>query len=137
MIRFQDFRTEIRPLVKSSFQKLFDIREGEESRVGLMFLYIFFTISTLLIIKPVSFSLFLSRFGASQLPFAFILVSISAVGLSFLYARTLKKENLNIIVGRDARKSGEMVNPYLGSVVQDSAFGLHDDLFKRGIFEFS
>jgi len=103
MIRARDFKTEIVPLFASSFRKLFDIREGEESRAGLMFIYIFLNISTLLIIKPVSYSLFLSRFGVAQLPFAFILVSISAVVISVLYSRTLKKENLNIVIEKTLR----------------------------------
>jgi AAA family ATP:ADP antiporter len=98
MIKLQDFKTEISPLLETLFRKLFDIREGEGIRAGLMFLYIFLTISTLLIIKPVSYALFLSRFGVIQLPFAFILVSIFAVMISVYYSRKLKKENLNLLI---------------------------------------
>ena len=103
MTRVQDFKTDIIPLIESLFRKLFEIREGEESRAGLMFVYIFLNISTLLIIKPVSYSLFLSQFGADQLPFAFILVSVFALAVSVLYSRKLKKENLNIIIEKTLR----------------------------------
>ncbi len=103
MIRIQDFKTEILPLLETSFRKLFDVREGEESRAGLMAVYIFLTISTLLIIKPVSYSLFLSEFGAAQLPFVFILVSFSAVAVSLLYVKILIKENLNQIIEKTLR----------------------------------
>jgi len=103
MIRIQDFKAEIFPLLVSSLRKLFDVREGEEIRAGLMAVYIFLTISTLLIIKPVSYSLFLSEFGAAQLPFVFILVSLSAVAVSLLYTKILTKENLNQIIEKSLR----------------------------------
>ena len=100
MNRVQDFKTEILPLLEPLFRKLFDIREGEASRAGFMFLYIFLNISTLLIIKPVSYALFLSEFGATRLPYAFILVSIIAVVVTILYSRKLNTANLNFIIER-------------------------------------
>ena len=59
-------------------QKLFDIREGEGFRTLLMFIYIFLIIASLLIIKPVRNSLFLTHLGVSKLPYAFVLVAGTA-----------------------------------------------------------
>ena len=100
MIQLREFRKELSPVLMLLFRRIFDIREGETIRAGLMFLYIFFTISTLLIIKPVSYALFLAQFGAAQLPFAFILVSLFAVFFSVYYSRKVKKENLNVLITR-------------------------------------
>lgn len=56
-----------------------------------MQLYIFLVIGSLLIIKPVSTSLFLSEFGAEQLPNAFILVAVCASLVFALYSKLLKR----------------------------------------------
>jgi len=48
-------------------RKTFDVRNGETFRVLLMWLYIFLIISTLMIVKPVVNSLFLSSYGAKRL----------------------------------------------------------------------
>lgn len=82
------------------FRKAFNIYEGETLRVSLMFSYIFLIISTLLIIKPVSNALFLSKFGVAQLPNAFILVAIFAALVSILYSKLLGKIPLNILIFR-------------------------------------
>lgn len=81
-------------------RRTFNIYEGEATRAFLMFGYIFLVISSLLIIKPVSNALFLSKFGVSQLPNAFILVAIFAALISVLYSRLLGKIPLNILIIR-------------------------------------
>ncbi len=90
--------------VVSYFQHLlahaFDIREGEQRRAVLMQLNIFLIISALLIVKPAVNGLFLSRFGAESLPFAFMLVALFAGLVSLLYTRILVKLPLNIIITR-------------------------------------
>jgi ATP:ADP antiporter, AAA family len=73
----------------------FDIREGELHRALLMQLNIFLIITTLLIIKPAVNGLFLSRFGVSHLPYAFILVAIVAAAVSTLYSRLLLEISLS------------------------------------------
>ncbi|MBN1350164.1 hypothetical protein JXJ21_12190 [candidate division KSB1 bacterium] len=80
--------------------KTFDIRQGEGLRVTLMWLYIFLIISSLLIVKPVVTSLFLSKFGAEKLAYVFILIAISAAPISSYYSKLLRKINLNIIIIR-------------------------------------
>lgn len=67
--------------------RLFDIREGEAPRALLMFAYIFLVISSLLIIKSVRSAIFLERLSAAQLPYAFMLVAVSATVVTTVYAR--------------------------------------------------
>ncbi len=59
-----------------------------------MQLNIFLIVLTLLIIKPVVNAQFLSVIGIEQLPFAFLLVAISAMGISTIYARALNSRSL-------------------------------------------
>jgi len=80
------------------FREVFDIREGEARRALLMQLYIFLVISSLLIVKPVCNSLFLSQFGVEQLPTAFILVAIFAATVSALYAKLQRSIPLNRLI---------------------------------------
>ncbi|MCB2149305.1 MAG: hypothetical protein KQI81_22685 [Deltaproteobacteria bacterium] len=78
-------------VLKNFFRRTMDIRQGEGSRVALMFTYIFLVITALMIVKPVATALFLSTFGAGGLPVAFIAVSIFAVVVSSLYSRWLRR----------------------------------------------
>jgi len=79
-------------------RRLFDIRDGEFRRAILMQLNIFLIISTLLIVKPTVNGLFLSRFGADNLPYAFVLVALFAGLVSLLYARFLSYKSLDRIM---------------------------------------
>ncbi|MBI9070789.1 MAG: hypothetical protein JEY94_04285 [Melioribacteraceae bacterium] len=83
---------------KLFMRKAFDVREGEITRVLLMQLNIFLLISTILILKPAVNSLFLSKFGANNLPYAFLLVSLFVAAVSFIYSRVLKVTRLNKII---------------------------------------
>ena len=56
-----------------------------------MFFLIFFLIASLLVIKPVRNSLFLSEIGASKLPYAFILVAFFSAGIVALFSKYSKK----------------------------------------------
>ncbi len=90
---FDDFRHERNVLValtRQFLRRVFDIRRGEEQRVALMLLYIFLVVSTLLIVKPVSSAQFLDEFGAEELPYAFVLVSILAAVTVTLYTRQIR-----------------------------------------------
>ena len=91
---------EAKNYIRLFLNKTFDIREGEVTRSVFMMIYIFLIISSLLIVKPVATSLFLSNFGVEQLPYAFLLVALSAAVISTIYARALKNILLKkIIVG--------------------------------------
>lgn len=84
--------------MKTILKKLFDIREGEESNALLMFSYIFLIIASLLIVKPVRNSLFLTHFGISKLPYAFILVALAAAAITNFYSSWSQKIRLNILI---------------------------------------
>ena len=84
--------------IERILKRAFDIRQGEASRTILMFCYAFLIISSLMIVKPVSTALFLSKLGASKLPIVFILVAILAAAISTHYSRLLKKVPLNRIM---------------------------------------
>jgi AAA family ATP:ADP antiporter len=100
----KNFESSVKNVFQEAFQyflnKSFDIRVGEYRRVILMQINIFLIISTLLIIKPIVNSLFLSSFGYSYLPTAFIIVSLFAVGISWLYSRLLSKYPFDKIMTR-------------------------------------
>jgi AAA family ATP:ADP antiporter len=84
--------------IRLLLRKAFDIREGEGRRATLMQAYIFLIICNLLILKPTVNALFLSYFGAENLPKAFILVAIFAALISALYARGLNRFSLHTII---------------------------------------
>ncbi|MDW7680157.1 MAG: Npt1/Npt2 family nucleotide transporter [bacterium] len=81
-------------------RKTFDVRNGETFRVLLMWLYIFLIISTLMIVKPVVNSLFLSSYGAKRLAHVFILIAIFAAPVAAFYSKLLKKVPLELIIIR-------------------------------------
>ena len=84
--------------MKNIFRKLFDIHEGEGQKASLMFIYIFLVIASLLIVKPVRNSLFLTHFGISKLPFAFIAVALFAAVVTTVYSKFVKKFQLNLLI---------------------------------------
>ncbi len=69
----------------------FPVKSEERSRALLMFGYLFLIISILLIVKPIRNSLFLTRFGAIQLPYVYLLVALIAGIFSVWYARLLRR----------------------------------------------
>lgn len=85
-------------MIKIFIKKIFDIREGEFKVSLWMLSYIFLTIAVLLIVKPTVNALFLSKLGVEQLPFAFLLVAITAIGSSFFYSKAVSKYALDKII---------------------------------------
>lgn len=79
--------------------RLFDIREGEGFRATLMFMYIFLIIASLLIIKPVRNSLFITEIGVDKLPIVFVLVALTAAVVTTVYTRFAKRLRLNVLIG--------------------------------------
>lgn len=67
-------------------------------RAGLMFSYIFLLIASLMIVKPVRNSLFLTQFGIEQLPYAFIAVAVVSAGFVGAYSRLTRRFKLNRII---------------------------------------
>ncbi|MCB0562877.1 MAG: hypothetical protein KDD01_00725, partial [Phaeodactylibacter sp.] len=84
----------VRQAIRFFIGRVFDIREGETTRVLLMQVTIFLLISTLLIIKPAVNALFISELGVEQLPRAFVMVAIFAALVSTLYARLLRRSSM-------------------------------------------
>lgn len=83
---------------KRIFGSLFEIRKGEYAKTILMFLYIFFLLSSYYIIKPVRNSLFLTKFDADSLPYVWILVAVIVGGIAYLYSRFLRRISLNVLI---------------------------------------
>lgn len=81
-------------------RKTFDIRNGEVLRAIGMMVYLFLIITTLLIVKPTVNGLFLSKFGVENLPYAFMMVALSAVLVTTLYAKIIKRIALNKVIHR-------------------------------------
>ena len=84
--------------MQNLIKKIFDIREGEGATAILMFVYIFLVIASLLIIKPVRNSIFLTILGPSKLPYAFVLVALYAGLFTYLYSRLTLKFRLNVVI---------------------------------------
>jgi AAA family ATP:ADP antiporter len=62
-------------MLNDLLNRLFDIRRGEARRVGAMFALLGLIITVSYILKPVRNSLFLSQYGASYLPYVYIVVA--------------------------------------------------------------
>lgn len=122
--------TAVRKTFKLFLWKVFDIREGEERKAGLMQLLIFLIISTLLVVKPTANSMFIKRFGVEQLPFAFILVALIAAFMSRLYSQWLTQYSLyRIMVGTLSMTIIGLIA--LGVFFK---FGLHHDSILYGFY---
>ncbi|WP_419214017.1 Npt1/Npt2 family nucleotide transporter [Maribacter sp. X9] len=85
-------------MVEQFIKKIFDVREGEFKVSLWMLAYIFLVIAVLLIIKPTVNALFLSELGIEQLPFAFLLVAITAVTTSHFYAKAVSRFSLKKVI---------------------------------------
>ncbi len=81
------------------FKKLFDIEREELTRALIMFLYGFLLLSAYLILKPVRNSLFLSKFGADQLIFMYMIIAVAATPIAWLYGWTAARTTLPRLVG--------------------------------------
>ena len=85
-------------MVKKLIKRVFDVRDGEFKVSLWMLAYIFLVIAVLLIIKPTVNALFLSELGIEQLPFAFLLVAITAIISSYFYSRAVAKFSLKKVI---------------------------------------
>lgn len=79
-------------------RRAFHMREGEMLRSASMFLYIFFLIASLMIVKPVRNSLFLVTHGAGQLPYVFVLVAICVALFALVYSRIARERMLDHLI---------------------------------------
>jgi AAA family ATP:ADP antiporter len=86
--------------IKNYVLKIFDLQEDELKKTLLLQLNIFLLISTLLIVKPVINSLFLSELTADALPIGYLLTAFMAVAGSWFYTKALERFALNHIIER-------------------------------------
>lgn len=85
-------------MLRNIITKTFDVREGEYRISFWMQAYIFLTIAVLLIIKPTVNAVFLSELGVEQLPWAYLMVAVTAILSSAFYTRALTRFSLDKIV---------------------------------------
>ena len=85
-------------MLERLIKKVFDVREGEFKVSLWMLTYIFLVIAVLLIIKPTVNALFLSELGIEQLPFAFLLVAVTAVTSSYFYSKAVSRLSLKKVI---------------------------------------
>ncbi len=85
-------------MVERLIKRIFDVREGEFKVSLWMLAYIFLIIAVLLIIKPTVNAIFLSELGIEQLPFAFLLVAITAITSSFFYSKAIARFSLKKVI---------------------------------------
>ncbi len=84
--------------MRSFLRKVVDIREGELGRTMIMFGYIFLIISSYLILKPMTRSLFLKNLGPAQLPFVYMLVALVVGVVAVVYARLAARLRLDRLI---------------------------------------
>lgn len=85
-------------MIKNILKKIFDLRDGEINIALFMQGYIFLIIATLLIIKPTINALFIYEVGVENLPYAYLLVAMTAVGTSYFYSKISESYPLKIII---------------------------------------
>ncbi len=83
---------------RSLRRKLFDIRQGEYLRTWAMFLYLLFVLFAYYILKPVSRSMFLTRFDVDRLPWLYILISAFGGVFAYLYSKLASRTSLRAAV---------------------------------------
>lgn len=71
--------------------RLFDIRRGEVRRVGSMFALLGLIITVSYILKPVRNSLFLSQYGASHLPYVYIVVAAVVGFVAAIFSKLVSR----------------------------------------------
>ncbi|WP_405565829.1 Npt1/Npt2 family nucleotide transporter [Polaribacter sp. Asnod6-C07] len=80
--------------MKKIIYKTFGLRDGEIFISFLMQLYIFLIITVLLIVKPTVNAMFVSKLGAENLPYGYLLVAITAVFTTYFYSKAIRKHSL-------------------------------------------
>lgn len=83
--------------LRSYFKQTFDIRDGEIFISLLMQMYVFLIITVLLIVKPTINALFLSKLGAEQLPYGYLIVALVAIVSSYFYNRAIRKFSIKTV----------------------------------------
>lgn len=85
-------------LVRSLKQQMFDIRPGEHLRTWAMFFYLLAVLFAYYVLKPVSRSMFLTKFDVDQLPSLYILIAVFGGIFAYLYSKLAAKSSLRTAV---------------------------------------
>ena len=85
-------------MMKPSTGSILDLRVGERTLVGMMFLYNFALLVTLYLLKPARDSLFLVELGPGRLPFVFLATAVAVVPVTILYGRIGRRLRLSQLV---------------------------------------
>src|SRR5512145_1495760 len=81
-----------------TFQRIFDIREGELLRALLMFAYLLLVIACYVTTKSVRDALFLKKIGIDQLPYVYILIALVVGVISSSYSRLASRISLSALI---------------------------------------
>jgi ATP:ADP antiporter, AAA family len=85
-------------VLRAAQKRLFDIRPGEYLRTWSMFLYLLCVLFAYYILKPVSRSMFLTRFDADKLPWLYILIAAFGGVFAYLYSKLASRTSLRSAV---------------------------------------
>jgi len=80
------------------WRQMFDIRAGEHVRTWAMFWYLFSVLMAYYIVKPVSRSMFLTKFDVDKLPSLYIVIAVAGGMFAYLYSRLAAKTSLHTAV---------------------------------------
>jgi ATP/ADP translocase len=97
--------------------RLADVRPGEDRRVFRMFGLLALIIATSYVLKPVRSSLFLSQFGSSFLPYAYILVALVLGVAATVFARLGRRRNVQrLFIGASCFFAANLVLFWIAAV---------------------
>src|SRR5262249_6021775 len=82
-------------LARSLKQQMFDIRPGEHLRTWAMFFYLLAVLFAYYVLKPVSRSMFLTKFDVDDLPSLYILIAAFGGIFAYLYSKLAAKSSLS------------------------------------------
>src|SRR5262245_44537608 len=80
------------------FERFFDIRREEVNRVLLMSMYLLLIIASYSITKAVRDSLFVTKIGARQLPYVYLLIAAAMGVVSLVYSRAVRRLGLRRLI---------------------------------------
>ena len=79
------------------WRQMFDIRAGEHVRTWAMFWYLFSVLMAYYIVKPVSRSMFLTKFDVDKLPSLYIVIAVAGGMFAYLYSRLAAKTSVALV----------------------------------------
>jgi ATP:ADP antiporter, AAA family len=80
------------------WRRMFDIRHGEHVQTWAMFAYLFAVLMAYYILKPVSRSMFLTKFDVDKLPSLYIVIAIAGGVFAYFYSKVAARTSLRTAV---------------------------------------